>query len=90
VFSNTDGIAGKSESLSFRRHEKSGRSNPFGKNLLPIAIEGGRKIQEITTTQGAQAGVEMIEPVVDQFEWNDLSVKPVAERRVHTNIRRCR
>ena len=86
MFSNTDGIAGKPESFSFRRHETSGRSNPFGKSLLPIVIEGRREIEEITATQGAQAGVEVIEPIIDQLERNDFSMKPVAERRVHTNI----
>ena len=87
MFPDTDGIAGKPERLSFRHHEASGRSDPFGKSLLPIVIEGGREIQEFSAAQGAQAGVEVIESVVDQFEWNDLSVKPVAEHREHTDIR---
>jgi hypothetical protein len=65
VFPDTDGIAGKSESLSFRHHETSGKSDPFGKNLLPVVIEGGREIEELTPAQGAQAGVEVIESIVD-------------------------
>jgi hypothetical protein len=52
VFPDTNGIAGKPESLSFRYHEASGRSDSFGKGLLPIEIEGGRKIQEFTAAQG--------------------------------------
>ena len=83
MFPDTNGIAGKPESLSFRRHETSGRSDPFGKSLLPIVIESGREIQEFTAAQGTQASVEVIESLVNQFEWNDLSVKPVAERREH-------
>ena len=41
---HTDSVAGKPQSFSFRHHETFGRSNPFGKNLLPVAIEGGREI----------------------------------------------
>ena len=65
VFPDTDGIASKPESLSFRHHKTSGRSNPFGKNFLPVVIEGGRKVQEFTPAQGTQAGIKVIEPVVD-------------------------
>ena len=65
VFADANGVAGKPESLSFLHHETSGRSDPFGKNLLSIAIEGWREIQKFTPTQGAQAGVEVIEPIVD-------------------------
>ena len=81
VFPDTDGIAGKPESLRFRHHKTFGRSNPFGKNFLPVVIEGGRKVQEFTAAQGTQAGIKVIEPIIDQFEWNDLSMEPVAERR---------
>ena len=87
VFPDTDGIAGKPERLRFRYDKTSGRRNPFGKSLLPIPIEGRGKIQEFTAAQGTQAGVEVIEPAVDQFERNDLPVKPVAERREHTDVR---
>src|SRR5262247_1054230 len=87
MFPNTDGIAGKPESFSFRHHETSGRIHPFGKDLLPVAIEGGREIQQFTSAQGTQAGIKVIKSLVDQFERDDLSVEPVAERRVHTDIR---
>jgi len=65
VFPDRDSIAGKPESLSFRHHETFRRSDPFGKNLLPITIECERKMQEFAAAQGAQAGVEVIEPAVD-------------------------
>ena len=80
MFPDTDGITGKPERFSFRRHETFGRSDPFDKYLLPIVIEGGREIQEFTAAQGTQAGVEVIESLVDQFERDDLSMKPAAER----------
>jgi hypothetical protein len=86
VFPNTDGIAGKPESFRFRHNKASGGIDSLGKRFLPIAIEGGREIQEFTTAQGAQAGIEVIEPIIDQFKWNDFSVKPVAERREHTDV----
>src|SRR5262249_40472279 len=87
VKADTDSMAGKPECFSFRHHKTSGRSDPFGKNLLPVAIEGGREIQEFPAAQGAQAGIEVIEALVNQFERDDLSVEQVAERRVHTDIR---
>jgi hypothetical protein len=86
VFPDTDGIAGKPKSLSFRHEKTSGRSDPFGKSFLPIVIEGGREIQQFATAQRAQAGIEVVETVVDQFEWDDLSMKPVAECRKHMDI----
>jgi len=87
VFPNTDGIASKSESFRFPHNKASRRSDPFSKNFLPIVIEGGRKIQKLTTAQGAQAGIEVIEPVIYQFKWNNLPMEPVAERREHTDVR---
>src|SRR5262245_27758910 len=87
MFPDTDRIAGKSESLSFRHHETFGGIDSFGKSLLPIVIEGGREIQEFPAAQGAQAGIEVVEPTVNQLQWNDLPVKPIAQHREHTDIR---
>ena len=53
VFPDTDGIAGKPKSISFRHHETSRRSDPFSKSLLAIVIERLREIQEFTAAQGA-------------------------------------
>ena len=86
MFPDTDGIAGKPKSLSLRHRKTSGRGDPFGKRFLPIVIKGGRKIQQFATAQGAQAGIEVVKPVVDQFEWDDFPVKPVAECREHMDI----
>src|SRR5262245_20247760 len=87
MFPDTARIAGKPESLSFRHRETFGGIDSFGKSLLPIVIEGGRKIQEFPAAQGAQASIEVVEPVVNQLQRNDLPVKPIAEYREHTDIR---
>jgi len=60
VFPNTDGIAGKPESFRFRHNKTSGRLDPFGKNRLPVVIEGVRKVQEFTAAQGTQAGIKVL------------------------------
>jgi hypothetical protein len=44
MFTDTDSIAGKPKRLGFRHYETSGRSNTFGKSLLPIVVEGGWKV----------------------------------------------
>jgi hypothetical protein len=48
MFPDADGIAGKPERLSLWHHETSGRSDPFGKGLLSIVIEGRGEIEEFT------------------------------------------
>lgn len=87
VLPDTNGIAGELQGVLFWNGETQPVGNPFGDRRLAIAIKRCGEIEELAAAQGAEAGIQMIEPAVNKFEGNDFSVKTLTQDREDADIR---
>jgi hypothetical protein len=87
VFADADRVTGKLERVLFGYGESLVWANAVGDGRLSISIKGAGEEEEFTTTQGTEAGIEMIKPAVHELERNDLSTEPLAEDREGSDVR---
>lgn len=87
MVTDTDGVAGESDCFVVWHREAELVRNTLSNRLPTIAVECVWKIQKLPTAQWAETGIEVVEAVVDEFDRNDFSMEPLAEDRVHADIR---
>ena len=55
--------------------------------LLSVLIKRGRKPHDFTAREGTKTRIEMVEPRVDQFHWNDLTINHPTDVLIGANVR---
>ena len=80
TLADADRIAGKPNRFVFRQYDKPlFLRDPLRDRGQAIGIEGGRKVQQLSAAERTKAGIQVVEPAVDEFERNDLTLKDFAQ-----------
>ena len=87
VLADTDSIAGKSNRFLFGHRKPLFLGYPLRDGGQAIGIEGGRKVQQFSTAQRTKAGIQVVEPAIDEFEGNDFTLEDFAELRKRPDVR---